>query len=305
MSAQHPKTLASVVGAPTVFRAAGLVAGLLVAATCLATDTLGRGLIMAVPSMCVATLVGVLCAELAIRRQSFGTRRQAALEVRRIVDYLPRPLSAAVGAAAAALAVLLVVTTAMGSADDAGRPGRVLLGAGPGGSSPLRARSLADLLVPHETSAYSPWVGSYYSLPLGLVLLAGLLWTWVALHRIARRPRLADPSVAAGPTSGTGPNVLADSTQADDRRRRGSAHLALGAFGILASATLVIIAALSAVGLLSVTGHPGTWTVGAGVLILLVPAALGVLAASIAAALGSTGLASVLRLLGTSAGRLR
>ena len=86
-------------------------------------------------------------------------------------DYLPRGLVAAVTAAAGVLLALLTVTTVTGSADDLGRAGRILLlNCGPG----LQRGS-------------GPWPGSFYSLPLAVLVLAGLTAGSAALRAVTRR----------------------------------------------------------------------------------------------------------------------
>ena len=74
--------------------------------------------------LCV--LAGVAAGEISVRPVG-GRTRTAAVEVRRVRDYLPWRLVAAVTAAAAVLAALAAVTTVTAGPDDLGRPGRVLL----------------------------------------------------------------------------------------------------------------------------------------------------------------------------------
>ena len=267
MSTPQPDMLASVHRATTPWRWGGLIAGLLSAGCCVATDTLGRGLILAVPTLGLGMLIGVLAGELSIRPPT-GTTRHAALVIRRVRDYLPTRLTPAVVAATVTITALLAITTVMGSADDQGRAGRVLLGHSPAKPVPLHGRTLWGLLTPHATNTYSPWTGSYYSIPLALVVLAGLLWAYITLHRIVRRPRPGDPITTA---------------ETDDLLRRRAARMVIGACGVLVTLPLLVVSALTAVGLLSIIDHPDSWTVGAWSLIVLIPVWVGILLASLLA----------------------
>jgi len=239
----------------TVWRCGGLALGLLAAAAGVALDPLGRGMILAAPVLGLGAVIGTLAGELTAGTPVPTTRR-AALVVRRAGDYVPRRLASAVAVATAALAALLVATTLAGSPDDRGRAGRVLLGHHAVTGGQVHTRSLPGLLAPHETSAYSPWIGSYYSVPLAVVVAVGLLWAGFTLHRIVRRSRPGDPA-----TTGA----------ADDRLRSGSARVVLGACGVLVTPPLLVTSALTAVGLLSVAGHPLSWTVAAWTLVVLMP----------------------------------
>jgi len=261
--------------ATTVWRRAGIAVGLLVAGAAVVCDSLGRGLVLAVPLLGLGVMAGVLVGELGVRAAP-ATTRHAALVVRRPGDYVPRRLTSAVAVAAATLAALLVATTLAASPDDQGRAGRVLradrtvvadtVQAGRG----VHTRSLPGLVVPHESVTHSPWMGSYYSVPLALVVLVGLLAAGLTLHRIVHRSRPGDPAVTSGP---------------DDMLRRRAARVVVGACGLLVTLPLLITSALTATGLLSITGHPLSWTVGAWALFLLVPVWFGVLLASAVAVL--------------------
>lgn len=169
----------------------GLVAGIMLAE---AGGGLGRGVLFAAPAFSVCVLAAVLTGELSVRPAG-GPVRTAAVEVRRVRDYLPRGLTRAVATAGVTLAVLLVGTTAAGGADDMGRSGRMLwVTCGPG-----------------ATEGNGPWPGAYYSFPLALIVLAGLVAAAAVLRRIAVRPRVGD----------------------DDVMRRRSAHAVVAAVGVM------------------------------------------------------------------------
>ncbi|GAA2388883.1 hypothetical protein GCM10010170_100230 [Dactylosporangium salmoneum] len=177
------------------WRGAGVLAGLVAGAVVMQTGgSLGRGALFAAPAFSACVLAGVLGGELSVRPAG-GPVRTAAVEVRRARDYLPRGLTRVVATAAAVLAVLLVATTAAGNADDMGRPGRMLWVA----------------CGPDVREGRGPWPGSYYSVPLAIVVLAGLVAAGAVLHRIAARPRVGD----------------------DDTTRRRSARAVIAAVGIM------------------------------------------------------------------------
>ena len=122
-------------------------------------------------------------------RPRHGPIRTAAVEVRRVGDYLPRRLGWAVAAAGGLLLVLVVATTAAGSPDDLGRAGR----------------SLVRQCTPGIVESHGPWPGLFYTGPLAVVVLAGLVLAGVALRAIVRRP--GPPVRAARPATtwcGTG-----------------------------------------------------------------------------------------------------
>ena len=223
------------------FRLAGVITGLAAAGTAAAWDPLGRGLLLAGPVFGWFVLAGVVAGEISVRPAGGPTRR-AVVEVRRVRDYLPRSLAAAVTAAAAALAALVTWTTVTAGPDDLGRAGRdLLLSCGP------------DL---RET--YGPWPGSFYSVPLAAIVAAGLITAGSALRAVIRRARTgADP----------------DTVAADDALRQRAARTITGACGILVALPLAGTCLVSAGALLSVTCRPAWWTyAGWALLALLVPA---------------------------------
>jgi hypothetical protein len=221
------------------WRAAGLGAGVVGAALVLARSHLGDGALLAAPVGALGVLAGVAVGELRAPRPA-GPVRSAALEVRRVRDHLPRGLTSAVATALAGLALLLAATTATGSADDLGRPGRWLV---------LRRGDLG-------VEARGPWPGAYYSLPLAVVVLAGLAAAGIALVRVVRRPR---------------PD---GDRERDDLVRRSSAEAVVAAVGVLAAVPLAGCAAVAAGGLLGFADRPVGWSVLGWVLVAVVPGAL-------------------------------
>ena len=231
------------------WRLAGLVTGLVVALAVGAQGGLGRGLLLAAPLFGLCVLGGVVVGELRVRPPQ-GPVRRAELGVRRIRDYLPRRLATAVAVATGVLALTLVLTTAAGSPDDLGRAGR--------------------RLFRHCTATVAegrgPWPGSYYTVPLAVLVAAGLLFAATAMVRIVRRPAQAgDPAV-------------------DDALRASAARSVTAAVGVLVSVPLAGVAAVAGMTLAGFDCRPGWWQVPTAALGVVVPAAL-VLAAWCAAVL--------------------
>lgn len=236
------------------FRAAGLLAGVVVAVLAGSTGTLGRGVMLAVPLGALVAMAGVLAGELAVLRPTSAARR-ASTRVRRVRDHLPRRLALAVGTATLTLAVLLSATASAGSADDVGRAGR----------------SLAYRCDSGITGAVGPWAGSFYALPLAVVVLTGLAAAGLTLHRIVRRPR-AEELLAAD----------------DEALRDRSAAVVTGACGALVAVPLTGVCLATAGALLTVNCGPGWWSAAGWALLASVPAWVILLGASTATVLFPT-----------------
>lgn len=223
-----------------IWRLAGVITGLAASGAAAASGALGRGLLLAGPVFGLCVLAGVVAGELSVRPAS-GQTRTAVMEIRRVRDYLPRGLATAVAAAAAVLAALVTVTTATARPDDLGRAGRVLmLACGPG------------LLQSAE-----PWPGSFYSVPLAVMVAIGLIGGGGALRVVIRRAR-------------TG--AAADEVAADDTLRARAARTITGGCGILVAVPLAGICLVSAGAMLTISCRPVWWTfAGWALLALLVP----------------------------------
>jgi hypothetical protein len=209
-------------------RLGGVAVGAVVGVIAAYQGALGRGLLLAAPLCALCVLAGVLVGEIRVSAPG-GPVRQAALEVRRVRDYLPRALGSAVLASGTLLAVLLTLTTAAGSPDDMGRAGRSLerrcsavLGAGAG-----------------------PWPGSYYTFPLAVVLLAGLLAAGAVLTRVVRRPRQSDDLAV------------------DEALRRSAATAVTAAVGLLVAVPLAGVSVVAGAALVGISCHPAWWTAAA------------------------------------------
>jgi hypothetical protein len=242
-AASLPPGLVGVQRMTARWRTGGLAVGVVVAVVSAQVDSLGRGVMLAGSLLALCIVLGVVVGELRVTAPP-PAERVATLEVRRVRDYAPRRLAIVVLAATALLGAVLAATTAMGSADDLGRDGRVLF------------RQCSDLVA----EARGPWPGSFYSVPLAVVVGLGLLVTAVALRQVVRRPR-------------QGTDVVAD-----DLLRRRAAETCTAAAGLLVVVPLTGIATFTALGLRGISCAPAGWTASATGLLLLVPLLLGVAA---------------------------
>lgn len=231
----------------------GVAVGALVAYLAMSSEALGRGVLLAAPLFAVCVLLGVVLGELSVRAPD-GAVRHAALEVRRVRDYLPGGLSRAVAAAVCWLTGLLLATTAAGSADDLGRAGRSLF------------RQCGAI----SSESRGPWAGSFYTAPLAMALLLGVALTVVALRRIVQRPRPAD---------------VTGRSARDDVSRQRAAEAVVGACGVMITVPLIGVSSVTAIGLLGISCRPSWWTVTGWVLAAAVPLWLTLLAWSASAIL--------------------
>lgn len=133
---------------------------------------LGRGAMLVPSVLGFFVVAGVALSETVVRPARPAGVRTASLAPRRVADYLQRPLMTAVVAVTTLHVATLVLATATASADDLGRAGR---------------RVAAECGA--SGSAAGPYPGSFYSAPLGLVLLATGLAAAAALVTVVRRPR--------------------------------------------------------------------------------------------------------------------
>lgn len=235
-----------------VLRWAGVTVGMIVAVIAARSDDLGVGQLLAAPLFGLCALIGVLLGELTVRPPR-GPTRTAALEVRRIRDYLPRRLSRVVASAGGVLLILLAATTSAGSPDDMGRPGR----------------SLARQCTPNTFESHGPWPGLFYTGRLAVVVLVGLLIAYLAARTIVQRPR-------PGSTGGLA---------VDDALRKRSARVVTGAVGVLVAIPLAGVSLTAAGSLLSISCAPTWWTITGWGLLALVPASLTLVSWSAAATL--------------------
>ena len=133
---------------------------------------LGRGTMLVPAVLGLFVVAGVGLAETVVRPQRPTGPRTASLDPRRVADYLPRALITAVGGITALHLATLALTTATASTDDMGRAGRQ-----------IAAR------CGNTGSGAGPYPGSFYSVPLTVLLLVIGLATAAALVAVVRRPR--------------------------------------------------------------------------------------------------------------------
>src|SRR5215469_6217339 len=224
------------------WRWAGMAAGLVAGTVAAGSGALGRGLLLAAPVFGLCVVGGVVVGEMSIRPPG-GRTRTAAVEVRRVRDYVPRGLATAVIAEATLLVAVLSVTTATGAADDLGRGGRIVM---------LQCSQALQ-------TAAGPWPGSFYSGPLAAIVVAGLTAAGFALRVVLRRPRAgADPAMVA----------------ADDALRRRAARAITSACGVLLGLPLGGVCLITSTALLRLSCAPAWLTVASWVILALVPAAV-------------------------------
>jgi hypothetical protein len=225
------------------WRWAGIGLGVVAAALTAKGLWLGLGMMLAPVAFGLLVIAGVIVGELATIPQRQGVRT-AALKTRNVRHYLPRLLGGLVAASTLSLGALLVATTLMGSADDLGRAGRSL----------SRICSPATVAGGGPTSAsHGPWPGLFYSVPLAVAVLVGLVSAALALRTVVLRPR-----------SGSDPELIA----ADEVLRRRSAEAVVAATGVMVAASLVGVALTAASGLLG-TCPTASWTMGGIALLVL------------------------------------
>lgn len=180
------------------------------------TLDLGRGTMLIPAVLGLFFVLGVGLAETVVRPERPTGARFASLAPRRVADYLPRPLTVAVGAIALAHLATLALTTATAAPDDLGRLGRrVVAQCGDTGSGA------------------GPYPGSFYSVPLTVLILVIALAAAAALLAVVRRPR------------GFAPDEVGD-----EKLRRRSATRVLAAAGAAVAASHAGIAFFAGTALL-------------------------------------------------------
>ena len=223
----------------TRWRWGGVAVGVVLAVgSAVSGVALGVGVMLAAPLFALGVLAGVIVGEL---RVAAPIPRSASLEVRRVRDYAPRGLGVAVSAAVAGLGLVLVTTTALGSPDDLGRAGRWLV------------QQCGSAL----TESRGPWPGSYYSLPLAILVVAGLTAATFALQQVVQRPRQGED------------------VGVDDALRRHAVAAIVAASGILVTVPLAGVSAIGGIALLGISCPPWWMPVLGWTLLALVPVAAG------------------------------
>jgi hypothetical protein len=183
-------------------RLAGIVVGLGAAAVLWHQGSFGRGPMLAPAVFGLCLVLGVGLGEAVVRPTRASGVRSASLAPRRLSAYVPRTPAVLAGTMVLLTTVLLSFTTLTAGRDDY--------------THTMRALRCDTALVGSSTT---PYPGSYYSLPLGLLLVAVLGLAAVASRQVIVRPR-----------------GLATDDVGDDALRRRSLDVIVSAVGIAASA---------------------------------------------------------------------
>ncbi len=167
-----------------IARLIGVVVGIVAIVAVANAGRLGIGVLLA-PAVFAATQILATLAAGVITHNAARTPGVAGLEVRNIRTYLPMGLTTVVASVTALLTVVLVWTTAVASTDDMGRAGRQFQFSYP-----------CDGDAYGCSSAFGPFPGSFYTVPLAIVLAVTLLIAAMTIIVTVRRPRNAsDPEI--------------------------------------------------------------------------------------------------------------
>lgn len=199
----------------------------------------GVGMMAAPAGFGLGVLLGVVAGETIVRAPRSPGPRTASLQPRSAGRYLPRPSTYAVGTGLALLVATLVLGT-LTAQEDESLGGMRSIGCHAGSVS----------------QTHSPYPGSFYTVPLGIVLGVVLVTAAIAAVTVARRPRGLAPTDAG-----------------DDALRRRSMTVIVAAVGVAVGTSLTGIAGAAAAGLLGLGADCApAWMPVAGT--LLVPVAL-------------------------------
>jgi len=220
--------------------AASLIAGVVAAWLVNSALDLGRGTMLVPAVLGLFVVTGVGLGETVVRPPRPAGVRTASLDSRRVRAYLPSTLTVAVVAVSAVHAATLALTTTTASTDDMGRAGRQV------------AAQCGNV-----GNAAGPYPGSFYSVPLALLLLVITLATLAALTAVVRRPR------------GFAPDDVAD-----DVLRRRSATRILAAAGAAVAASHAGVAFFAGTALLRMDCQRAWMDPAGWLLVASVPTAL-------------------------------
>ena len=189
-------------------RVGGILAGLVAAVLTWQLNSFGRGPMLAPAVFGLLVVLGVGLGETVVRPRRAAGMRSASMAPRRLGNYLPRTPTALAATMLMMTTVLLTFTTLTANRDDYTRA--------------MRALSCDNARV---GSSHTPYPGSYYSLPLALLLVVVLVVAALASRQAIVRPR-----------------GLATDDSGDDALRRRSLDVIVSAVGIAISAPYVGLA---------------------------------------------------------------
>lgn len=179
----------------------------------------GVGTMIAPAGFGLGVLLGVAAGETIARAPRPSGPRTASLQPRSLTGYLPRESSYAVGIGLALLAATLLLGT-LTAQEDGSLGGMRAIG--------CQTETFAQ--------ARGPYPGSYYAVPLVIMLGTVLLTALAAAAAVVRRPRGLAPTDAG-----------------DDELRRRSTTVIVAAVGVTVGASLTGIAGTAASGLLGLS----------------------------------------------------
>lgn len=214
---------------------------------------LGRGPMLAGGLLGLGLVAGVAAGEALVRPPRDPGPRGASLVPRRLRDYLPRVTGYLVGALTGVHLLTLVLTTWSASADDLDRAGRVI------------AHQCGSTF-----QARGPYPGSFYTMPLAMLLTVTAAIAILALVVVVRRPRGFAIAPPVG-FEGAGPDSI---DGAEDALRRRSVATVVAGFGAAVAFSHAGIAFFAGFALLRMDCS-AAWMTPIGV-VLLVTAVLAV-----------------------------
>jgi hypothetical protein len=202
---------------------------------------LGRGAMLVPAVLGLFVVAGVGLSETVVRPQRPVGKRTASLAPRRVADYAPPALTTAVVGISTLHLLALALTTVTASTDDLGHAGRQV------------AARCGD-----RGSAAGPYPGSFYSVPLTVLLVVIGVVAAAALTAVVRRPR----------------GSAADDPWDDELRRRSTTRV-LAAAGAAVSASHAGVAFFAGTALLRLDCHsPWMRPVGAALVASVLAAVL-------------------------------
>lgn len=158
-------------------RLGGLVVGIAAAVVIIVLAPVGLGVVLGPSLVAAGLMLGTAIGEVAVRGPAWDGEKENA-GPRALWSAIPRNLTVAVGIAVLLFAGTLAATTATAASD-----------AHPGGS-----RTVQVVCTSGQLATATPWPGSYFSVPLGIIVGCGVVIAAAAVILVVRRPRGATVS---------------------------------------------------------------------------------------------------------------